>query len=425
MHIENLILGAGVSGLATGQRLFEQNKKFLIIDKNPYVGGLCGSFNINGFVFDYFVHLSFTNNDTVRSYFDKINYIKHTPNPFNYYHGIWIKHPAQNNLFPLKEAEKKKIWDSLKKRDIYEDRCDQNYEYWLRYQFGDYFAEHFPMVYNRKYWGVETSEMETKWIGKRIYQPSIDEIKQGMETTETPVTYYAKEMRYPVDGGYQSYLHSITHPEKIRLSERVVEIDYKNHKVHTDKDEYEYDHLYSSIPLPEYLESIAIELPDEVTDSIKKLRWTKGALISFGLKGDLPREDLWDYIYDSDIAVSRIYSTSKMSEHCAPKRMSTLQAEIYASNDNADINNNKTKLLEETIDQLSSIGIFDKEQVVVKDIRTKKYANIIFDHNVYVARNTITGFLKRSEIIPIGRFGEWKYYWSGQSFLSGYNAVEE
>lgn len=425
MHIENLILGAGISGLAAGQKLFEQNKEFLLIDKNSNVGGLCRSFAINNFIFDYFVHLSFTNNDIVRSYFDKTNSIKHTPNPFNYYHGTWIKHPAQNNLFPLTEIEKQKIWKSLKQRDAYADRCNQNYEYWLRYQFGDYFAEHFPMVYNRKYWSVETSEMETKWIGKRIYQPSIDEIKKGMETAETPVTYYAKEMRYPVDGGYRSYLNTITHPENIHLSEKVVEIDYISHKVHTDKEEYEYEHLYSSIPLPEYLESITISLPDEVIDSIGKLCWTKGTLISLGLKGELFRDDLWDYIYDSDIAVPRIYSTSRMSANCAPKGMSTLQAEIYESSDRADRINDKSKLLEKTIDQLSSIGIFDRGKVVVKDIRTEKYANIIFDHNVYKARNIATDFLKDSGIIPIGRFGEWKYYWSDQSFLSGYNAVKE
>ena len=36
----------------------------------------------------------------------------------------------------------------------------------------NYFAEHFPMVYTRKYWMKEASELRTEWAGKRIYQPS-------------------------------------------------------------------------------------------------------------------------------------------------------------------------------------------------------------------------------------------------------------
>ena len=31
---------------------------------------------------------------------------RHVPNAYNLYQGIWIKHPAQNNLYPLSQKMK-------------------------------------------------------------------------------------------------------------------------------------------------------------------------------------------------------------------------------------------------------------------------------------------------------------------------------
>lgn len=49
------------------------------------------------------------------------------------------------------------------------------------------------MQYTKKYWGVEAKELETKWVGERMYKPTIEEIRKGMETEDTPITYYAKK----------------------------------------------------------------------------------------------------------------------------------------------------------------------------------------------------------------------------------------
>lgn len=163
--IENLVLGAGIAGLAAGYKLQEREREYLIIEKDSSYGGLCGNFQIDGFLFDKFVHLSFTNIDFVRNLFDKVQQYKHKPHAENYYHGIWLKHPAQNNLYPLDDNEKKLILKSmLRRKTTISDKDNINYEAWLKYQFGDYFSENFSMKYTKKYWGVEAKELETKWI---------------------------------------------------------------------------------------------------------------------------------------------------------------------------------------------------------------------------------------------------------------------
>ena len=418
IEVRNLILGAGIAGLATAQRLKEINQDFIIIEKENKYGGLCSSYSLEGFTFDHFIHMSFTTNDFVRKYLDVTPYYSFEPNPFNYYHGIWIKHPAINNLYPLSEKEKEKILEGLKERKKYECCYTDSYEMWLRYQFGDYFAEHFPLSYTRKYWAEEASNMETNWIGSRVYQPTMDEIFSGMKTAETPVTYYAKEMRYPKNGGFSEYLKNFAYPEFMKLNETVVGIDTENCIVETDKDIYHYHTLFSSIPLPEMGDILKNE---GLRNIVKDLHWTSGYIVSIGVTGELQRSDLWDYIYDEDIAISRFYSPSLMSPQTAPEGFSSVQAEIYTK-DGKRVEDEEL-LLQQVIEQLEKIGVIDKANVCLRDIRFSKYCNILFDHKVYDSKKDALKILKEKKIIPIGRFGRWEYLWSDQAFMSGYEAV--
>ncbi len=422
VKVSNLILGAGIAGLGAGKRLAELGEEYLIIEKEKYAGGLCAGFNIDGFDFDYFVHMSFTKNETVRSYFDSVQYYTHIPNPHNYYHGTWLKHPAINNLSPLSIEEKKMVLKGLEHRDRYASVKDDNYEYWLRYQFGDYFTEKFSLRYNKKFWCVDACEMETSWAGIRVYQPSMQEIIYGMNSQDTPITYYSKEMRYPVKGGFKSYLNKLIDSDKICFGEKVLSIDLKSNLIKTDKEEYLYTNLYSSIPVTE-LNNLIEGLDENIKKAISTLHWTSGYLVSLGIKGTIPRDDLWDYIYDSDILVPRFYSPSVMSSKTVPDGCYSIQAEIYTK-DGAQHELEPKQLLNTTIKQLDQIGVIREADVIVKDIRFSKYCNIIFGNNTYDNLEVILGFFREKGLIPIGRFGEWAYYWSDQSFISGYNAVK-
>ena len=104
----NIILGAGISGLVASYALTEKGEKCIVFEKDDTYGGLCGNFSIDGFRFDRFVHFTFSQNERVNEIFKSSSpeIYRHTPEAYNVYKGIWIKHPAQNNLFPLCQKEK-------------------------------------------------------------------------------------------------------------------------------------------------------------------------------------------------------------------------------------------------------------------------------------------------------------------------------
>ena len=420
MNNNTIILGAGISGLGAAYSLRQKGETPLVLEKDETYGGLCGCFTIDGFTFDRFVHLSFAKDERVLNIFNTSakRIITHIPNPYNIYNRKWIKHPAQNNLYPLSAEEKSLIINDFLSRpnNVEADKID-NYEQWLRIQFGNYFAEHFPMKYTKKYWMCEAKELETRWVGQRIYQPSVEEVIKGSQTADTPVTYYAKEMRYPASGGYRQFFSLLAEGTDIRYGKEVTNIDTTKKTVKTsDNTTYHFTRLISTLPLNLY-PSLMPGMPEDIKEAARMLKATSGYHVSIALKTkDIPPY-LWWYIYDEDILAARVYSPSLKSPNNAPEGCSSLQMEVYCA-ENAFT---EQELKERTVGKLIEIGIIKEEDILFTDIGFEAYANVIFDKNIYVCREKVRKYLISQGIEPIGRFGEWGYLWSDQSLLSGLN----
>lgn len=423
-YVDNLILGAGPAGLGASWALRQKGQFSVILDNRDAYGGLCGNFTINGFRFDRFVHFSFAKDETVNDLFRKGSpeIYRHNPNPYNIYKGKWIKHPAQNNLYVLDDWEKKLIIDDfLRRPKLSDEQHPENYEQWLRWQYGDYFAEHFPMAYTRKYWMTEAKDLETRWVGNRLYQPSVEEVIAGSQSEDKVQRYYAKEMRYPKVGGYRQFFSALTDGQDIRYQKEVVSINTTAKTVSTKTgDVFQYDRLISSLPLPEVIRMLG-GVPDNIHAASRKLRCTSGYQLSIGLRGNNIPPYLWWYIYDEEILPARVCSPSLKSPDNAPEGCSSLQMEIYCEKDKYS----EQELYDRSVGKLIELGIIKAEDILFTDIRFEPYANVVFDHNIYAARSVVRDYLKSVGIEIIGRFGEWDYLWSDQSLMSGMKAIDK
>ena len=416
-HVQNMILGAGIAGLGASYALHQRGEQSVIFEKDDTYGGLCGNFIIEGFRFDRFVHFSFSQNEQVQSIFQASSpeIYHHIPEAYNIYKGIWIKHPAQNNLFPLSEQEKAIIIQDFLNRNDPSSVEVNNYEDWLRLQFGDYFAENFPMRYTRKYWMREARDLRTEWVGQRVYQPSVEEVIKGAKTSETPITYYAKEMRYPKYGGYKSFIKSLAEVANIRYNKKVVSIDSVNKVVtFSDNTTVGYDNLYSSIPLKEMVK-IVNNVPVQVREAANKLDCTCGYHVSIGLSTTNIPHYLWWYIYDEDNLAARVHSPSMKSPDNAPEGCSSLQMEVYCKEGEYT----EQEIKERTVGKIIKLGLIKEEDILFVHLGYEPYANVIFTQPIFESRKVVRDYLSSVGISTIGRFGEWDYLWSDQSLLSG------
>lgn len=416
IHLNKVILGGGPAGIGAANALHQSADLF---EKEDHLGGLCSSFLINGFRFDHSVHLSFTSNPIVLDYFSNIPIFHHSPDAQNYADGFWIKHPVQNNLFPLPKSEKEKIIAGFKERA--ENKDPKNYEEWLFASYGRYFSQRYPCRYTKKYWCHTAKELSTNWCGGRIYLPSIEEVVYGSSHESTPNVYYAKDMRYPQKGGFQTFFSSVSSRTSIHLNSEVVFIDpEKRSFVLKNGMEYSYSSLFFSLPL-NMVYVFFKNAPSLVKKASKSLECTSMANVSVAFKRLVSFPSLWFYIYDEDIPFSRAYSPSLKSPENAPFGKSSLQFEYYYLGKTCPLS--EESLIGSAASFLQKAGIAEPSEIDFINVTYQERANAVFLLNMEKNRAIVLDYLRSFGIIPIGRFGLWDYLWSDQSYYSGFQSA--
>ena len=417
--IDVAILGAGIAGLGAALKCREQGKEYLVFEANNSAGGLLDNFSIDGFRFDNAVHLSFATEPKVREIFDKTPYFTHPADSLNFEQNKWLKHPVQNNLYPLEAEEKVVLIQSFLSRP--EQLLEDDYESWLRHQYGDAIAERYPLKYTEKYWQCEAKELSTTWIGNRMRRAELPEILHGSYTSDTPNTYYTKEMRYPKKGGYKAFIQPLIDETTIAYGHKVVKIDSMNNELtFIDGQKVIYRQLVSSLPLPILIGLCGEDAPPDVKSSAAQLEATSIDLISVGFNKPIIK-DLWFYIYDEDILASRAYSPSVKSPDNVPRDCSSLQFEIY--NSQRCSAHSPDQLKENVLYALKKMNIASEVDILFLHHKHLPWANVTFKQGMETHRGLVRAFCRGAEIETVGRFGEWDYLWSNQSFLSGYNSL--
>jgi protoporphyrinogen oxidase len=292
-QVDILILGAGIAGLGAALRARELGREAVIVEERASAGGLLDNFTIDGFRFDHAVHLSFASEPKVREIFDRTPYLTHPADSTCFEDGRWLKHPVQNNLYPLPAEERVALLKSFLARPDSGDVAD--YEAWLRHQYGDMIAERYPLRYTDKYWATPARELSTTWIGNRMRRAELDEIAFGMMTADTPNTYYTKEMRYPEAGGYKAFIQPLIDAATIRYGHRVTAIDPVRRVVEfANGQALHYQQLVSTLPLP-LLVPMCAGAPQGVRQAAATLDATSIDLLWVGFKREVTRE-LWFFI---------------------------------------------------------------------------------------------------------------------------------
>ena len=291
--VDVMILGAGIAGLGASLKAKEQGHNAVVFEARAGAGGLLDNFEIDGFRFDNAVHLSFAHEPEVRAIFDKTPYYTHPADSLNFEQCRWLKHPVQNNLFPLPAEDKVALVQSLVNRPAV--LTGNDYESWLRHQYGDAIAERYPLKYTRKYWGTPAAQLSTTWIGNRMRRAELAEILYGSYTPDTPNTYYTKEMRYPVEGGYKAFIQPLIDQADVRYNYKATRIDLKNKTVIFNNDKsVSYKVLINTLPLPLFID-LCQEIPSKVKNAAKSMVATSIDLISVGFSKSIIKT-LWFYI---------------------------------------------------------------------------------------------------------------------------------
>lgn len=413
---EILVLGAGVAGLSAAWHAGKAGREVVVLEARERWGGLLDHFEIEGFRFDRGVHFAFEGADAYNELLKQTEQIVHHPVPYNYEAGRWLKHPVQNNLFPLPVDEKIAAIKSFIDRPA--PQADADYRQWLIEQYGEVIACRYPARYTEKYWTVPAEKLSTSWIGKRLYRPTLDEVLFGAMSAETPATYYLPQMYYPRCGGYRSFLEPLAKDLEVRTGKEVVRVNSRLKYVECrDGSREYYAYLVSSLPLPELVDMLE-GTPQAVREAASTLWATSIALVSVGLDCPQAGDHSWFYIYDRHILPARAHAPYRKSADNVPKGRSSLQFETYFSH-HAPLELSPGALTDHVIKAAVDMELFVAADLLFADYQLLPHAFVVFDHGMTERRSKVLTYLEANSILPIGRFGEWDYLWADQCFVSG------
>ncbi len=422
------VLGSGMAALGASYRLRQERVPHVAFDMDDHPGGHTSSHRgEHGFVFDEGPHISFTKDERIKALFAenvKGDYVTFNSRVNNYWKGHWVKHPAQCNLHGLPAELVAKIIE-----DMFAGRSQasqpSNYEEWLVASFGRTFAELFPMQYGRKFHTVEARYMSLDWLGPRLYQPSMHEVLMGALTPATPDVHYISEFRYPRHGGFLSYLEPLLAQMTLRLGHKLIRLDVARRTLHFENGAVvPYRQLISSLPLPELIKAIP-EAPPEVQAAAKALACSRCVVVNVGLDRPDISDWHWTYFYDDDFCFSRISFPHMFSPHNAPAGMGSIQAEVYSSDKYKPLAGTPDSWINRVIADLRRCGLIrDTDRIVTSSAIVIAYANVIFDLARASALATVQAYLDDVGVQYCGRYGEWGYLWTDESFISGERAAQ-
>jgi len=424
------IIGSGMAGFGAAHRFHEAGLPTILFEKSAHHGGHTASYRFpEGFVFDEGPHISFTNDERLKALFAESvggEYESLQTKVNNYWRGHWIKHPAQINLHGLPTDLVISIIKDYVSAHQNPPAEIRNYADWLVAAYGETFARTFPMEYGLKYHTTTADNMHTDWIGPRMYPASLDEVLRGALAPATPEVHYISNFRYPKHGGFVQFLNKFVKETELRCNHELIRIDGKARTLHFRNGHVEpYDHLVSSVPLPELIPMIDGTPPD-VLDAAGKLACTELVLVSLGLRKPDVIDATWTYFYDRDFFLTRLSTPHLQSRNNVPPGCCSIQAECYYSDKYRPLDRRPEDCISPVIEDLKRCGLIaGEDEVIFRNVMHIKYANVIFDLESAAATATVHGYLDDIGIRYCGRYGDWAYIWTDQSFFSGERAATQ
>ena len=404
------LLGGGISSLAFS---YFYNKDISIIEKEPTLGGLCRSFvDSDGVSWDIGPHITFSKNKEILDFIISLTPMNQLKRSNRIVHdGRFIKYPFENDLSSLSESDRDYCLNTFLDNP-YENYPSKNMLEFFYEIFGEGITRLFLEPYNRKIWKYETSFMDKQMV-ERIPKPPPQDIIDSAEGKETEGYLHQLYFHYPKERGFQSLVDSLT--EKIKdfstfyLDNEInaVEVGEKI-KVNTNKNQFIFNNVVSTMPIHELIPLIKPTPPKEIIEALQKLKYNSIHITCIKVKGDYLGDNFALTVADPDIIFHRLSRLNFLGKSYYQEGYTNIMVETtYRQGLKEDLEQDQ---LEKTIiHDLNKLDLIDIDNIDNIFTRSFKYAYVIYDNDHRKNTDIVLDYLKSVNITPLGRFGTFEY----------------
>lgn len=471
-----LILGAGLAGLAAGHEVTKKsNKKIIIAEKNPYVGGLAVTLKKDGYSFDSGPHRWFTKSDEINNWLKDL--LKDELVDVNrltriYYKGKYYYYPlkplnALGNLGIINAvwAISSYAWiriqlkTGLRKKEVNNiaDAYINQFGYKLYYEFFHFYTE--------KLWGRKTTELSGDWASQRSKGLSIwSAVKDSIVKSKNVISLIDKFM-YPKTGfgriaekmeedilaksdnsillsqdvtkiewsesNGERIISAITlkstavsdiHDKDITISNKAIP---GTHNQESSETKIQTEFCISSIPITELVIRMDPPAPQDVTEAAHGLSFRDEVQVTLMINKAHFTPDNWVYTQDSKLIFVRLMEMDSWTDGLSPEGTTSIVFELACQEGDTTWNKTDDELVEMVAtNYINEFHYFEKENIVGSYVHRvpKEYPvyDIGYKEKVVKIKEYLKGF-KNLQII--GRNGTFKYNNSDHSIQMGLYAA--
>jgi protoporphyrinogen oxidase len=420
---ETVFLGAGLAGLAAAAGFRGDG---LALEREARPGGLCRSERVAGFTFDRTGHLLHLRHTRVRALVLELlggNRVTCARDTWVHSHGVDTRYPFQSNFhgLPAEVATECLL-------GVVEAHCrarargprapePTRFDRWVLDRFGPGVARHFMFPYNRKLWTVPPARLSTDWLGRFVPRPDLAEVIRGALHDRPSEAGYNARFLYPRRGGIEALARALARRvPRLRTGAEVVDLDLRARRLRlASGEELRFGRLVSSAPLPALL-GLCHPLPDEVRAAGRGLRWASVFNLNLGVRDRGDRRH-WVYLPEGRYAPYRFGFASNFSRALAPEGAAAVYTEVaFDPRRPPDLDALSARVRAD----LLALGVIrSPRDILVECPLVLPHAYAIYDHRRRERVRLALAYLRKRQVLPIGRYGRWEYSSMEDALLQG------
>ena len=398
--VQTLIVGAGVTGLATAAFL-PAGSNVLVVEAEAEPGGYCRTVVQDGFVWDYSGHFFHFKNPQLEAWLvqrmggqkvlrvDKRALIR--------FADRYVDFPFQKNIHQLPQQDFIGCLHDLYTAHRAGNPAAPNFKQMLINRLGNGICTRFLFPYNEKLYATDLANLDPDAMGRFFPHADFDAVMANMKAADN--RSYNDTFTYP-EGGAVQYVHALlsqVDPARVRLRERLLSVDLDGHTATTTSGTYHYERLVSSMPLPALLK--ACGLPHDAS----VFSWNKVLVFNLGFDAPGNINAHWVYYPQQDL---RFYRVGFYNNIFGTDRLS-LYVEVGLSADApVDVEAERTRVLAD----LGAAGVTTKDHRLLSwhhVVLDPAYVHITGPGQKEVAR--VQQALRARGVYSAGRYGAWTY----------------
>jgi protoporphyrinogen oxidase len=437
--VRTLIVGAGVTGLATAAALSDAgDDDYLVLEADREIGGWCKTVKKEGFVWDYSGHFFHFKHPAIEKWLvdrmpgQRIRVVQ--KKSFISYKGRFIDFPFQKNIHQLPQDE---FIECL--HDVYFARSSDankasaghaasananaragagagadgdgvarrepaNFKEMLSARFGRSICEKFLFPYNEKLYACDLATLDVDAMGRFFPYADLTDIVRNMKAPDN--ASYNATFTYP-EGGAIEYVRAIAsavRPDAIALGEALVSVDLTRKVARTRGGggdagggrEIRFERLVSSVPF-NHLATLS-----GLTHDTSAWAWNKVLVFNFGFDAKGQKDVHWAYYPSRETTFYRVGWYDNIFD---TDRLSVYVEVGFPSGAAIDVASVRARVLAD----LKREGVVGEQRLVAEHSVVLDPAYVHVTRSSLAEHQRLAAVLARQSVWSLGRYGRWTY----------------